>query len=276
MTLYENVWHTYELPNSYILDEFSRLQFDLQLSGAVDFIGVCLGTNMPSLHDEVKVAVERLPLCIHLFGKDKGWGNAVVPVIPFNLALGKSSRQNSDFAGYKASNAVDGDLDSVTFTDLVMNPTLEVDLEGEYKIASIVLHKNEDSDYQLMDDLTNMNVMVFDAKNTKVFHSPLFTMTDAITVIDLPVNTKAVRVVVTLTDGVERILSLKEIEVHSDLERRLGRAPLVDIPIGALYNGVEVNYMTFVQGSQLELTSHIADMKFVYGSIPEVLLEVKS
>ena len=129
-----------------------------------------------------------------------------------------------------------------------------------------------------MDDSTNMNVMVFDAKNTQVFHSPfLFTMTDAITVIDLPVNTNAVRVAVTLTDGVERILSLKEIEVHSDLERRLGRVLLVDIPIGALYNGlVEVNYITFVQGSQLELTSHIADMKFVYGSLPEVLLEVKS
>ena len=50
----------------------------------------------------------------------------------------------------------------------------------------------------------------------------------------------------------KRILSLKEIEVYSDLERRLGRAPLVDIPIGALYNRLEVNYMTFVQGSQLE------------------------
>lgn len=39
-----------------------------------------------------------------------------------------------------------------------------------------------------------MYEMVFDAKNTKSFHSPLFTM-----------NSKATPVVVTLTNGVERI-----------------------------------------------------------------------
>ena len=163
--------------------------------------------------------------------------------------------------------------DSVIYTDLVMRPSLEINLEGERIISTIVLHKNTDSDYALMDDLTNMNVMVFDSKNTKVYHSPFFTMSDPITTIDLPANTVALRVVVTLTDDVKRILSLKEVEIFYDMSGEIGHSHNFDIPIGSLFNGTEVNYLTFVQGCEesTDAATHISSMKFLYGSSPDVM-----
>ena len=52
-----------------------------------------------------------------------------------------------------------------------------------------------------------------------------------------------------------------------------GKGLKMDIPIGQLFNGTEVNYMTFVQGSSRDRhVSRIQDMKLSYGSVPGLVL----
>ena len=281
MTLNQNTWHGYKFSSPYVVDEFSQIQLTLFLTGEVEFIGICLSKQKHILHEfHVEGHEEGDQLCFHLYGNDRGWRNAGLSAIPLNLALGKGAIQNSNFPGYMSSNAVDGNLNSVIYTGSVLNPSWEVQLEGEHFISSIVLHKNTDPAYQMLDDSSNMNVMVFDKKNIKVYHSAYFTLTEAVKTITLPNNTPASRVVVTLTDeeGRPRILSLKEVEVYLDVWRVMDRGVPLDIPLGKMFSGKEVNYVTFVQGTSDHPqegkrggngnVSHIANMKFINGSNP--------
>jgi len=45
------------------------------------------------------------------------------------------------------------------------------------------------------------------------------------------------------------MLSLKEVEIFPEKGTVVGRGHRMDIPIGSLFNGSEVNFVTFVQGS---------------------------
>ena len=309
ITIFQNAWHKFKLEHSYIMDEFTRMQFKLFMTREVDFIGLCLSTKeelrgityvdedadgnsgsitSASVDTDANVDVKEpeLHACIHLFGADTTWYNSGISPIHFNLALGKPSVQNSYFQGYNPRNAVDGNLKSAIYTDLVQNPTWEVSLEGQYIIHTIVLHKNTDKDYELMDDAKDMNVMVYDKKDIKVFHSEYFQLTESVKFIPLPQNTKASRVVVTLTDADAnpRILSLMEVQVFADWATGIDRGAIMDIPLGPLFAnananvdadtdnfGREVNYLTFVQGTSRESdVSNIQDFKFIYGSSPDL------
>ena len=268
LTMYQNVWHTYQLQHPYLLNAFSRLQFTLQMTGEADFVGICLTKE---LHN-YDAAVGSRTACIHLFGEDFSWADSGLPVIPFNIALEKTTKQNSLLAPYEPNNAVDGDLESVTSSDLVLNPYWEVDLEGEYMIGSIVLHKNTDYDYNFIDDLSNMSVIAYDNKNTKTYHSQLFTMSEDVKTLNFPLNTVASRVVINLIDEKKRMLSLKEVEIFPQNGTVVGREHRIDIPIGSLFSGSEVNFVTFVQGSSNTLlVSQITKTKFLYGSSPDLL-----
>ena len=112
VTLYENVWHKYKLEHTYVIDEFSRLQFTLQMSVDMDFIGICLTKE---LHNFDLIPEGKRLACLHLYGDDRGWGNAGFSTIPYNLALGKVTKQNSNFEGsFESRHAVDGaSLDTV-------------------------------------------------------------------------------------------------------------------------------------------------------------------
>ena len=64
------------------------------------------------------------------------------------------------------------------------------------------------------------------------------------------------------------MLSLKEVEIFPEKGTVVGRGHRMDIPIGSLFNGSEVNFVTFVQGSinTLLVSQQIAKTKFLYGS----------
>ena len=315
ITMNQNVWHKFKLEHPYIMDELTRVQFKLFMTAEVDFIGLCLSTKeelrgitdadadtdtngntgsitSASVDTDANVDVKEpdLHACIHLFGPDTTWFNSSISPIPFNLALGKPSVQNSYFGGYSPRNAVDGSLQSAIYTDLVHNPTWEVSLEGEYHIHTIVLHKNIDKDYELMDDAKDMNVMVYDKRNVKVFHSEYFQLTELVKFIPLPQNTKASRVVVTLTDAdaYPRILSLMEVQVFANWNTGMDKGAIFDIPLGQVFAnsdanvdadtdtdslfGREVNYLTFVQGtSRASDVSQFEDFKLIYGSSPDLV-----
>ena len=275
VTLYENVWNTYRLLSPYTPDQFSRLQFDLHMHGNIDFVGICLT-------EELNV-FNRTGSCIHLSGNDTSWGSTGIQVLTFNLALGKQASQSSQISNGDASNAINGILpqdsrlataeaDSVTYTDVENNPWWEVNLEREYSISHIVLYKNADTGYALMDDLSNVTVSVYDISDTRVFHKVLsLGLVDAVTTIEVELNTIAARVRVAL-DGERRVLSLGGVQVIE----RLGLSRHIDIPIGALFGVYAyepiVNYVTFVQGvSEGALSvSSFADMTFLSGSSPEI------
>jgi len=275
VTLYGNVWNTYRLSSPYTPDQFSRLRFDLQMDGNVDFVGICLT-------EELNV-FSRRGSCIHLSGTDTSWGTTGVQVLIFNLALGKQASQSSQISNGDASNAINGILpqdsrlttaeaDSVTYTDVENDPWWEVNLEREYSISHIVLYKNADPSYALMDDLSNVTVSVYDISNTRVFYQRL-SLVDAVTTIEVAPNTIAARVRVAL-DGDRRVLSLGGVQVIE----RLGLSRHIDIPIGALFGLYDyepiVNYVTFVQGSSISegalSVSSFAAMTFLSGSSPEI------
>ncbi len=263
VTMYQNVWHTYQLQFPFILDDFSRLQFNLQMTMEVDFIGICLSKE---LHGYTAAGTQHL--CIHLFGDDATWGDSDFPIIPFNIALGKPTKQNFPMMPYKSSNAVDGNLESIIYSDHIMNPYWEVNLEGDYMIGSMILHKNTDEDYMSMDDLSNMHVIAYNENNVKVYQSELFTTSENVTTtLVFPFNTLASRLVVSLIDDEKRILSLKEIEIFFHKNTLMGSELQLDIPIGSLFSG-EVNYLTLVQCSKNALlVSRLSDFKFRFGSI---------
>jgi hypothetical protein len=268
-TMLQNVWHTYQLQNRYVVDDLSRLEFAIQLTDNAKFIGLCLSSDM-KLFDS---SSEKQPLCIHLFGQDPTWKNSGLPVIPYNLALGKPTEQYSVLDSYEGSNAVDGNLETVMNSDLVQNPYWQVDLQRDYMIGSIVLHRATDADYESIDDRSGLSIMAYDKRNIKVYQSDQFTMSEAVLTFNPPINTVASRVVIRITDSKKRMLSLKEVQIFPAERTTVGRMFTMDLPIGSLFNGNEVNFVTFVQGGDNALSkvsSYISGMKFLYGSIPEL------
>jgi len=272
VTLYGNVWNTYRLSSPYTPDQFSRLRFDLQMDGNINFGGICLT-------EELNV-FNRTGSCFNLAGKDNSWGTAGIQVLTFNLALGKQASQSSQISNGDVSNAINGILPqdsrlatseagSVTYTDVENDPWWEVNLETEYSISHVVLYKNTDTSYAIVDDLSNVTVSVYDSNNARVFYQRL-DLVDAVTTIEVAPNTIAARVRVAL-DGENRVLSLGGVQVVE----RLGLSRQIDIPIGALFDlyGYEpiINYVTFVQGSEGMLSvSSFAAMTFVSGSSPQI------
>ena len=263
LTMYQNVWHVYKLERSYSINDVScRLQFDLYMSEVADFIGICLTKELHGYEQESG----RRPSCIHLFGPDLSWGDSNLSVIPFNLALWKPTKQNSYLAPYESKNAADGDHETFMFTELTQNPQWEVDLEGRYTIGQIVLYKNTDPAYTSMDDFSSIVVTAYNEMNRKVYQSLPFTISNDIHILDdLPPNTVASRVVVSVSDDKKRILSLKEVEIYFPTDSLKGRKIQLDIPIGSYFSG-DVNYLTLVQGSKISLSSYISDFKFSFKS----------
>ena len=259
----ENVWTSYRLKALYILNEFSRVQFIIQTSGALRFAGICITEDLQNF---VSTEHGRAP-CFHLLGEYSDWDNIGFAPIPFDIALGKETFQSSTQGDGDSRNAVNGIPGSVSFTEVNDNAWLLVLLGGEFSISKIVIHKNQDPSYNLMDDLSDAQVIVRDMNEKKVFQSPLMKLTEAAISIDLPYNTIAASVLVIL-NGENRILSLEKVEV---IERIYPTEQLkLDIPIGSFFNGLTANYLTFVQGGEEgELTvSHVSDMKFLYGFMP--------
>ncbi len=140
-------------------------------------------------------------------------------------------------------------------------------------IGSIVLHRSTDADYESIDDRSGLSIMAYDKRNIKVYQSDQFTMSEAVLTFNPPINTVASRVVIRITDSKKRMLSLKEVQIFPAERTTVGRMFTMDLPIGSLSYGNEVNFVTFVQGGDNALSkvsSYISGMKFLYGSIPEL------
>ena len=263
LSLYgESVWASYNLSFLYILSEFSRLQFSFQMSGDIRFAGICLSEDLQSF-----VSVEHgRAACFHLVGEYADWDKVGFAPIPYDLAVGKETLQSSTVRNGDSGNAVNGLSGSVSFTEVETDAWLLVLLGGEYSISTIVIHKNPDPGYNLMDDMSDAQVVVRDTNEKKVFHSPLMELTETATIIKLPENTIAASVLI-LLNGENRVLSLERVEV---IERTYPSKKLqMDIPIGSFFAGLKANYLTFVQGGKEGkfAVSHVADMKLLYGSL---------
>ena len=258
----ESVWASYSLSYLYILSEFSRLQFSFQMSGDVRFAGICLTEDLQSV-----VSVEHgRAACFHLVGEYADWDKVGFAPIPYDLALGKETLQSSTARNGDSGNAVNGLSGSVSFTEVDTDAWLLVLLGEEYSISTIVIHKNPDLGYNLMDDTSDVQVLVRDMNQRMVFNSPLMKLTEAATTIELPENTIAASVLIML-NGENRVLSLERVEV---IERTYPSKKLqMDIPIGSFFAGLKANYLTFVQGGEKGkfAVSHVADMKLLYGSL---------
>lgn len=299
VALFGAISKTYELETPYTINRFSRLYVFLSAVKAKDFLAMCLSTELnPSPSNSTSVR------CISLPSGDasedvqdtskfpSGWE---YPTSPFNLALKKPTLQSQSVAGLDSSFAVDGDLTempddetndedyNVTKTLIQAFPYWEVNLEAEFNIRQIVIHfsKNKQVDFNSLynvDILSDSGALVF----RKSIDERDRTDADFDETIDIEevssdmderkfVNFKNIRgsrVRITLI-GEARILSLREVQVYETAYVNTG-STLIDLPIGRLNDGMEVNYISFVQmtNSRME-PSLIFDMNFVYGSALE-------
>ena len=298
VALFGAISKTYELETPYTINRFSRLYMFLSAVKAKDFLAMCLSTELnPSPSNSTSVR------CISLPSGDpsekvqdtskfpSGWE---YPTSPFNLAFKKPTLQSQSDTGFDSSFAVDGDLTemkddeedegyNVTKTLLQGFPYWEVNLEAEFNIRQIVIHFSKDktvdfnSDYNV-DILSDSGALVYRKTIDKrdridaAFSEEIDIETvqsgmDEKKFVNFK-NIRGSRVRITLI-GEARILSLREVQVYETAYVNTG-STLLDLPIGRLNDGMEVNYISFVQmtNSRME-PSLIFDMNFVYGSALE-------
>ena len=326
ITLFGTVWNSYELEKTYIIDQFSRLKVDIQIDREAIYLGVCVSDEMHQYvffksdndndndndnHiDDGDNSYDKTA-CFHLYGDDTGWNDAGFLPIQFNLALGKPTVQSSTAIATKlksrngnvygngappstsdsaSRNAVDSEYNSVAMSDVQTDPYWEVDLEGEFMLGSIVLHRNLHKEYIYMDSGKDIRVEVRDRNNQLVLSfSITMTLNQSKVALEAPFNTRASKVKV-IFHGERRVLSLAEVEVWESNSHSLAGKRSFDIPMGSLLApqpeliststlapapALLVKYVTFVQGSKegtksgsgSPTASHLSDMKFIFGSI---------
>lgn len=268
LSLYGNVWNVVELADPYTFDDYSRLQLDFTLSFETHIVAVCFERD-PQRGKQPH-------LCIQVYGDIP---RSPSPFLFDNLALGKPTSQSSTiFTGNAAKFAVDGiftnstldqELNShnMTRTQPEDNPWWEVDLEGLYSISAIILYLDMDIETGTFEeyDPSYLTVILYDDKGFIVFRD-LILIPDTINEVSLPLAISASRVKVMLP-GEERFLSLSEVVV---VESIFGPTRHVDIPIGALWSGETIQYISFLQVGRSALSeSYISDMTFVYGYSPD-------
>lgn len=97
-----------------------------------------------------------------------------VPQLVNNLALFKPAIQSSDLPGYSGSAAVNGSTTDFTHTDSNgdSNPWLEVDLQSESLIETIVVHNRDDG--CCTDRFYNISVEIRDVSNQVIHTTTVF------------------------------------------------------------------------------------------------------
>jgi len=250
IALYGNVWNTFQLKNSYILDEYS--QFTFSLSQTDHIVGICLSETL-----------EDVSHCFHLCSPraTSVWGGDLPHAYRYNLALGKSTSYSSFFSGGESRYAVDGDVNTAYESAIEEKPWWEVDLGGSYLIQDIIIHKNSRA---TIDNLTDFSLTIFDSEARIAFHHHYSAgTTDSYKRITAPFPLGS-RVRVTLNpNGKSRILSIGEVEVFAAQDSPKQK---IVVPIGKMRKGQVVNYISFIQEHSNNGVSLLEDLTFVYGS----------
>ncbi|NLH17394.1 MAG: hypothetical protein GX455_12525, partial [Phycisphaerae bacterium] len=92
-----------------------------------------------------------------------------------NIALGQPATQSSEWDGYPASFATDGNLSNFTHTATGdYSPWWELDLQDSYFVNRIVLHNRDDC---CQNRLYNILVEIFDAEGLPIYRSPVLNET---------------------------------------------------------------------------------------------------
>lgn len=281
LSLYGNVWNVMKLVDPHTFDDFSRLRLDVTISVEVDFIILCFenGSEISIDHLNGGTESEELELCIQLHSSTSLMSSGALIA---NLALGKPTSQSSTFSvESSAKNAVDGvlakaSLDEkttvygVTKTEIEDNPWWEVNLEGRYPISKIIVHINFDIEIDVFAAEegyrpSNLSLVLYDEVGIIVFRD-LISAPEIVNEILMPLGIFASRVVISLP-GEAQVLALSEVIV---VESVFGPTRHFNIPIGALWGGETIQYLTFLQGGDSIISeSYISDLTFVYGYSPE-------
>jgi len=144
------------------------------------------------------------------------------------------------------------------------SPFWEVDLEKEYTIKEIVIYFTKNS---RDDTLSQYFVEVLTGDGNVAYrHSEgtMYTRKD-FERIRMPegFSVRGIRIRITML-GESRILALREVEVYEDTSNAATR--IVDLPIGKLLDGKEVNYLVFIQSTNDRRdATNFDDITFVYG-----------
>ena len=144
----------------------------------------------------------------------------------------------------------------------------EVDLEKEYTIREIVIYFTKNS---RDDTLSQYFVEVLTGDGSVAYrHDEGDTQPSKnLERIQIPegFSVRGARVRITML-GDSRVLALREVEVYEDTSNAAKR--IVDLPIGKLLNGKEVNYLAFIQSTNNRKdATNFDDITFIYGYVEQ-------
>lgn len=267
IALYGTVSKTYKLDAPYLVNKFSRLYTDFSSSNFDGFLALCMAASDTFNSNST---------CYTFTGqKSDYWESLGIKTLAFNLALNKPTSQSLAFPDQQSSYAVDGDrvermgvdddgLYPIAKTLLSDSPFWEVDLEKEYTIKEIVIYFTKNS---RDDTLSQYFVEVLTGDGNVAYrHSEGDTQTSKnFERIQMPegFSIRGVRVRITML-GDSRILALREVEVYEATSNAATR--IVDLPIGKILNGKEVNYLAFIQSTNNRRdATNFDDITFIYG-----------
>ncbi len=284
MSLYGNVANTFHVPNTYIINELSRLALSLTRANGADFIGFCLGhldSNSRTL-DET-----RGMLCLNYSTMNQGEEHLPLS-LQYNLALGKKvtystllDRDNAEYAG-NPSYAVDGNLDSSFYLDgkqsgkylaesieefsvecndpsdckdIEYKLWWEVDLEKEYFVNTIIIES---------DSIRGIyKVILYDLEGDIAFQVDTVDKKE-IGIPSIPCSKVRLLFKKTRTTIVYEVIVLEE---------EPGPRLHVDMPLGRIFSpslGYSFDCIKFYQNIQQESMSssmsYISDINFFYAS----------
>ncbi len=243
ISLYGDAWSIMKLSKYHIFDVYSRLKLSFSVTADVIFLGLCFMTDISDYRS-----------CLQIDGTAEG--DLLDDNLPssarfYNLALGKPTIQSPPVVSDRnLGSAVDGRFDGIVSSSLEKDPWWEVDLEGLFAIDQVCLYMGVvgddiiDSTNSTSDSLfSDMIVQLFDDNGNVVFRSNIAQPSQYKNIINIPHGTKASKVRVQFR-GDEKALVFTEVQIT---ELIFQPAIDVNVPIGTLFGGKRINYVSFIQ-----------------------------
>ncbi len=268
LSLYGNVTSNFFVPNDFIFNEFSTIEFSLKRAEGAELIGFCLHSDI----DESKMP----GLCINFaetqFSPQMGT-EETFPSVFYNLALGRVASYSPFLSGdptlaANASHAVDGVIGSFFHIDarssynfLGGSPTeiecsniekcddtkykiwWEVDLANEHIIRRLIIH------CEPADAISRLVMFNNDGRN-------VFQVDSAKKITEIP-NISASRIRI-LFDTKMEMISLQEVQV---IEANFRPDLRLDVPLGRILEGSFDTLEFFQRIEDPYPASNIADIK---------------